>query len=168
MARQSRRLRDPGPRRRAHSMDFRLLFECRRPAAVRDRTAVGRARLPHHVAGELLITAGPGEWRAAWLEDGSAGELYIERGDTKPIGSIHLGRIIRRSPGLNAVFADIGEERPGFLPMPDPPVDEGARVLVQVRRETQRGKGALLSTRITPPGRVGQAQLRALAARLDP
>ena len=66
---------------------------------------------------ELLISAGPGEWRAAWLEDGTAAELYIERGDIRPAGSILLGRVLRRSPGLAAAFVEIGEERPGFLPL---------------------------------------------------
>ena len=39
---------------------------------------------------ELLISAGPGEWRAAWIEDGVAAELHVERGDTPPAGTIHL------------------------------------------------------------------------------
>ncbi len=66
---------------------------------------------------ELLISAGPGEWRAAWLEDGLAAELYVERGDTRPAGGIHLGRVVRRVAGLAAALVDIGDERPGFLPV---------------------------------------------------
>ena len=89
--------------------------------------------------GSLLIAAGPGEWRAAWVEGGTAVELYVERGDTPPPGSIHLGRVVRRTPGLDAVLVDIGTERRGFLPVGDAPrdlrLDEGARLLVQVRRE---------------------------------
>jgi len=96
---------------------------------------------------ELLIAVGPGEWRAAWLEDGVAVELYVERGDIRPAGSIHLGRVVRRTAGLDAVFVDIGEERPGFLPLRPLP-DEGAAIVVQVRHEAQRDKGARLSTRL--------------------
>jgi ribonuclease G len=122
---------------------------------------------------ELLIAAGPGEWRAAWTEDGAAVELFVERGDIPPAGSIHLGRVVRRLPGLAAALVDIGGEPLGFLPLREvagePPLDEGARVLVQLRREAQQGKGARLSTRIAPrdPG-LDLTNLIARAARLDP
>jgi ribonuclease G len=108
---------------------------------------------------ELLIAAGPGEWRAAWLEDGIAVELFVERGDIAPWGSIHLGRVVRLVGALDAALVDIGEARPGFLPLRQP-LDEGARVLVEVRREAQRGKGARLTTRIA------EDRLAALAARV--
>lgn len=113
---------------------------------------------------DLLIAAGPGEWRAAWLEDGVAVELHVERGDSPPPGSIHLGRVVRRIAGLGAALVDIGAERPGFLPQREP-LDEGARVIVTVRREAQRGKGALLSRQLPDAGR---GPLAARAARLDP
>lgn len=113
---------------------------------------------------DLLIGAGPGEWRAAWLEDGDPVELYVERGDSQPAGSIHLGRVLRLVAGLDAALVDIGDARPGFLPVRRPP-DEGARVLVQIRREAQGGKGALLSTRIAADR---LAPLAARAAALDP
>src|ERR1700720_3257763 len=116
------------------------------------------------MTGELLIAAGPGEWRGAWVEAGAAVELYVERGDTPPAGSIHLGRVVRRTPGLDAVLVDIGAERPGFLLVGEVPaglrLDEGARVIVQLRREAQQGKGARLSARLNPrPGRVDPQQL---------
>jgi ribonuclease G len=123
--------------------------------------------------GLLLIAAGPGEWRAAWVEHAVAAELYVERGDTPPAGSIHLGRVVRRTPGLDAVLVDIESERPGFLPVREGPadlrLDEGARAMVQVRREAQQGKGTRLSTRIDPrPGRLDLDQLAAEAARYEP
>lgn len=113
---------------------------------------------------ELLIAAGPGEWRALWLEDDVAVELYIERGEIRPAGSFHLGRVVRRIAGLGAVLVDIGEERPGFLPLRTLP-DEGARILVEVRREAQRDKGARLSTRL---GDADTARLDEEAARREP
>jgi Ribonuclease G/E len=124
------------------------------------------------VTGELLISAGPGEWRAAWLEDGIAAELYVERGATLPAGSIHLGWVVRLVGGLDAALVDIGDERPGFLPVrAGAALDliEGARVVVQIRREAQRGKGALLSRRIVAHGAEGNsAGLAERAASLDP
>ena len=102
---------------------------------------------------ELLIAAGPGEWRAALLEQGVAVELYVERGERAGLGSIHLGRVVSRVPALGAVLVEIGDQRPGFLPLAGIPpeigrLDDGARVLVQVRREAQGGKAARLSTAI--------------------
>jgi len=119
---------------------------------------------------ELLISAGPGEWRAVWIEDGAAAELYVERGDSLPPGSIFLGRVLRLLPGLDAALVDIGAERPGFLPLRPGGArpDEGARVIVQLRREAQQDKGALLSTRIISPAQPPEWEpLLAGAARLE-
>ena len=101
--------------------------------------------------GELLIAASPGEWRAALLEDGIPVELYVERGDRSEIGSIHLGRVRRLLPGLGAMLVDIGGDRPAFLPQSEVlprgrRLHEGERVIVQIRRETQGGKAARVTT----------------------
>src|SRR5439155_5922942 len=172
VARQGRRLCDPGPRRRADRVDRRLLFECGRAAVVRDGAVARRPRIPPSLPGDLLIGAGPGEWRAAWVEAGATVELYVERGDTAPAGSIHLGRVVRRTPGLDAVLVDIGSKRPGFLALGDAAadqrLDEGARVIVQVRREAQQDKGARLSVRIAPRQGLEPAELAARAVRLEP
>jgi ribonuclease G len=106
---------------------------------------------------ELLIAAGPGEWRAALLEADVPVELFVERGDRAEIGSIYLSRVTRVVPALGAAFVDIGEERPAFLPQSailprGKRLHEGERVLVQVRREAQVGKTALLTTVITLRG----------------
>jgi len=113
---------------------------------------------------DLLIAAGPGEWRAVWLEDGVAVELHVERGDSVPAGSIVLGRVRLVTPGLDAVFVDIGEVHSGFLPGRRPP-EEGARIIVEVQREAQRGKGARLSAKIAEERLVGLAEH---VARVEP
>jgi len=101
---------------------------------------------------ELLIAAGVGEWRAVWIEDGEARELYVERGDTKPPGSRHLGRVLRVVPALDAAMVDIGDERSGFLPLREVPVgrkpEEGAQLVVEVRREAWQDKGPRLSAKL--------------------
>jgi len=123
---------------------------------------------------ELLIAAGPGEWRAALTEDGAAVELYVERGDCRRAGSIHLGRVVRVAKSLESAFVDIGDARPGLVPLREATsagvaLDEGARVLVQVRREAQRDKGARLSARIAPREPLSDpAALAERAAPLDP
>jgi Ribonuclease G/E len=120
------------------------------------------------MAGDLLIAAGPGEWRAAWVEDSAARELYVERGDTKPAGSRHLGRVVRIVAALDAAFIDIGDERPGFLPLRDARWDtlpaEGAPVVVEVRREAWQDKAPSLVGKpadapAPPPGLDPPAQL---------
>jgi ribonuclease G len=118
-------------------------------------------------APKLLIAVGPGEWRAAWLESGEPVELYVERGDTKPPDSIHLGRVVRIVSALDAAFIDIGDERPGFLPLrelPTRPV-EGARLLVRVRREAWADKAPRLTVKMTA---ANLAALAARAAELEP
>jgi ribonuclease G len=99
---------------------------------------------------ELLIAAGPAEWRAALLEDGVCVELFVERGDRNEAGSIHLGRVRRLVPALGAVLVDIEEDRPAFLPQGGivprgSRLDEGERVLVQIHGEARGGK----ATRVT-------------------
>ncbi len=104
---------------------------------------------------ELLIAAGPGEWRAAWIENGEAVELYVERGDTKPPGSIHLGRVVQMAPALDAALVDIGDERPGFLPLRSVPAEvktgEGAQLVVAVRREAWADKAPRLTAKLDAP-----------------
>jgi ribonuclease G len=117
---------------------------------------------------ELLISAGPGEWRAAWVEGGEAVELYVERGDAKPPGSVHLGRVVRVVSGLDAAQVDIGDERPALLRRRDAgtaAITEGARVLAQVRREAWSDKAPLLTGKIAAPD---LPTLVERATRLDP
>jgi len=108
---------------------------------------------------ELLIAAGPGEWRAALLEDGVPAELFVERGDRSETGSIHLGRVSRLVPGLSAALVDIGEERPAFLPQGEvvprgQRLNEGERLMVQIRREAQGGKAARVTMAVALRGRL--------------
>jgi ribonuclease G len=107
---------------------------------------------------DLLIAAAPGDWRAALLENGVAVELYVERGDRSETGSIHLGRVRRLVPALDAALVDIGGDRPAFLPASEVlprggRLDEGERVIVQIRREAQGGKAVRLTTGVILPGR---------------
>ena len=104
---------------------------------------------------ELLISAGPGEWRAALVEDGTPIELRVERGDGYEFGSSHLGWVTRLLPALGAALVDIGGDRPAFLPQSQihprgRHLHEGERVLVQIRREAQGGKAAQLTTPAAP------------------
>ncbi len=107
---------------------------------------------------KLIVSAFPGEWRAACVEDGVAVEVEIERGEGLEAGSIHLGRVRRLLPALGAALVDIGAGRPAFLPQSEivprgRRLDEGQRVVVQIRRETQGGKAAQATLRSVLRGR---------------
>jgi ribonuclease G len=102
---------------------------------------------------ELIVSAFPGEWRAALVEDGVAVEVAVERGEGFEAGSIHLGRVLRLLPALGAALVDIGGDRPAFLPQSEivprgRRLDEGQRVIVQIRREAQGGKAAQATLRV--------------------
>ena len=123
---------------------------------------------------ELVISAGPGEWRAALAEDGMPVELRVERGEGAEAGSIHLGRVVRLLPALGAVLVDIGWNRPAFLPQSQilprrRRLDEGERVIVAIRREAQGGKAPQLTIPLTPPAAIAeQTSDLAPPARLYP
>jgi Ribonuclease G/E len=123
----------------------------------------------------LLIEPGPGEWRAALVEDDDAVELHVVRGERVEAGGHHLGRVLRAAPGLAALLVDIGDARPGFLPFGEiaPPgarLAEGERVLVRVRRPAQGGKAARLTMALGPDAAALRAAAagRARPSRLDP
>jgi ribonuclease G len=111
------------------------------------------------LARELLISAGPGEWRAALLEEGIPVELYVERGGRSEAGSIHLGRVRQLVPALGAALVDLGGGRPAFLPQSEvlprgKRLYEGERVIVQIRREAQAAKAARVTMAAALRGRL--------------
>jgi len=115
---------------------------------------------------EILISASPGESRAAFLESGVLSRYEVARGSDGPrAGDVMLGRVGRIVPGIDAAFVEVGYERAGFLGLAEARigdagggrigdfVGEGDPVLVQVMREPTPGKGAKLTRQPTLPGR---------------
>jgi len=106
----------------------------------------------------LLISAAPGETRAAWMEDGRLADLVVQRDDRPSrLGDIFLGRVAKVDKGLDAAFVELGLSRPGLLPLGEAPkrrLSEGDAVVVRVLREAAGSKGVRLSARIhsPPPG----------------
>jgi Ribonuclease G/E len=117
----------------------------------------------------LLISAQPGETRAAWLDDGKLSELMVLR-DDRPwlVDNLYLGRMTARDPGLAAAFVDIGLERPGLLPLDEAPkgLSEGDSVAVRVTRAPQADKGVRLTGCRLPAELRADAQRRAPPALL--
>jgi len=125
---------------------------------------------------EILVNVGPGETRAALIEDGVVQEIFIEHaGRRRRVSNLYKGRVTRVLPGMQAAFVDIGLERTAFLHVDDivsPPleaadvapaaagaidvrrlVSPGDELLVQVIKDPIGSKGARLSTFITLPAR---------------
>ncbi|HEX8757644.1 MAG TPA: ribonuclease G [Steroidobacteraceae bacterium] len=128
---------------------------------------------------EILVNVGPGETRAALVEEGIVQELYIERRSRRGlVSNLYQGRVMRVLPGMQAAFIDVGLERTAFLHAADiasPPPDEtvvglmplgtapiddvrrllspGDDILVQVIKDAIGTKGARLTTYITLPAR---------------
>ena len=113
----------------------------------------------------LLISAQPGETRAAWLDNGKLSDLMVLR-DDRPwlVDNLYLGRMTARDLGLAAAFVDIGLDRPGLLPLDEAPkgLSEGDPVAVRVTRAPQAEKGVRLTGCRLP------AALRTEAEKLRP
>ena len=91
----------------------------------------------------------------AVAEDGKLVEYLLDDG-ASVAEAIYLGRVERVVPGVKAAFVDIGQEKNGFLPLEErsrsvqlPPLRDGQRVLVQVKKDAQGVKGAFLTRDIS-------------------
>lgn len=129
---------------------------------------------------EIIVDINPYQTRVVLLEDGTPGEIFIERrGRERLVGNIYNGRVQNVLPGMQAAFVDIGLERNAFLYAGDITVDKsdftfngaaadmrfetpnirdivkpGQEIMVQVIKEPVGTKGARVTTHITLPGRT--------------
>lgn len=100
---------------------------------------------------EILYSWGPGESRLALVSGGKLVQYTLARPDLAQ-GAIFLGRVVEVSKPLDAVFVDIGQDRPGFLPGAAGR-GQGDALLVQVRADAQGGKGPKLTSKPSLTGR---------------
>ena len=107
------------------------------------------------MATELIVSALPGEVRAARLEDGLLSDLLILREGTAgaaPVqaGDLFLAKVKRFDKGLDGAFVDLGLARDGLLPKKEAPggiPPEGAGITVKVVRVPSEDKGARVSAK---------------------
>jgi ribonuclease G len=103
---------------------------------------------------EVLVVAEAGRYRAAALAQGRLVDAMTVPQEAKgSVGSLYLGRVVRRTPGMNAAFVEIGLERPAFLNLTKSTPAEGKPVLVQIVEAASAGKATRVSTRIAIEGR---------------
>ena len=112
---------------------------------------------------EIFVSSGLRRHRVALLERGRLMELQIiSRNESWP-DRVILGRVTKVQQDLDAAFVDLGEEREGLLGARDTAakkgtpigqsITEGQSLLVQVKREAENEKGALLTARLGLSGR---------------
>lgn len=118
----------------------------------------------------IFIDSKGQEERVGIVESGRLVEYYIGEKENKScVGSVYRGRVVNVLPGMEAAFVDIGEDKNAYLYIKDAlskdmmyknsssriqdVVKKGQELIVQVIKESDRNKGAKVTTHITLPGR---------------
>ena len=124
----------------------------------------------------LLISALPGERRAAWLDGDRLVGLTLLRDDRPSLlGSLYLGRVTAVDKPRGLAFVALGLERDAVLPLSEAggrrPA-EGDALLVRLLREPESDKGARVTARLqaAPPdldARAAAVKAPALLERGD-
>lgn len=110
--------------------------------------------MPRGAALEVLVVAGERSYRAAALADGRLVDLMtVPREARGNVGSIYLGRVVRRAAGMNAAFVEVGLDRPALLNLGKRTPEEGRPVRVQLVEAASPGKAPRVSMRIALEGR---------------
>ena len=92
----------------------------------------------------ILVCRSPGETRSALLAGEELIEVVHRRDAEIQPGAVYLGRAGGAVPGTPAIFVEIGDARPGVLPIKGRPPAEGAAIPVLVMVPARAGKGAEL------------------------
>lgn len=105
---------------------------------------------------EIFYTISPHLHRMARKAEDVVTDLDFEIPGKPPSlwGGIYLGRVVEIQKPLAAAFVDVGQSRPGILPLREgtlPSLHQGASVLVQINRTENpfEGKGVRLTRLIT-------------------
>ncbi len=99
----------------------------------------------------IFIAAPDGRLEVFRWSAGRLAQAIRETPENRPLaGAIFLGRVARIEPSLQVAFVEIGQERPGMLPLKKQgrQPTEGEAIVVQVRRDERNAKGAKLSASI--------------------
>ena len=106
---------------------------------------------------EIVLSASPGETRAATLRNGEVWGLAWDWPDApNPVGAVHGVRITRLAPQARGAFVVVdGQGQEGFLDLAGlkTPPHEGQRLLAQVTRAPEPGKRLTLSPAVRLAGR---------------
>ncbi len=121
----------------------------------------------------VLINEREGQTIVCVLDNGKIVERYIFKQDEEKLsGNIYLGKVEEVVDGMQAAFVDIGLDKKAFISLKDamPKIDiikesyvedkkisdvlkNGQSLLVQIKKESSKEKGARISTHITLSGK---------------
>lgn len=114
----------------------------------------------------ILIDASVHQTRIAVVENGRLAELYWEsKRQESLVGNIYVGRIENVIKGMQAAFVDIGQSKNAYLyygkeravtdknPKESRKLKQGDTVLVQVTKDASGTKGAVVTEKISFPGK---------------
>src|SRR5512134_3714220 len=99
----------------------------------------------------IFIAVSDGRLEVFRWSDGRLAQAIRETAKTRPLaGAVFVGRVAKIEPSLQVAFVEIGQDRPGMLPLKKQgrQPTEGEAIVVQVRRDERDGKGAKLSMSI--------------------
>ena len=108
----------------------------------------------------LLVEGDAQSMRLALLEGDRLAEIHAEGQQPSRVGEVHLGRLRRLAPAIDAAFVDIGLGRNAFLHEDDfglageeESFGVHQPIIVQIVRDELPGKGARVRRGATLPGR---------------
>ena len=140
---------------------------------IRETTRKDREALLTMTRRMLINAQSPEEVRVAIVSDSDLDDYQVEVADQSLVrGNIYRGTIVSIQPSLNAAFIDYGGVRHGFLSIQDvvpeawykqpkdkrrPRIDEvlerGRPIVVQVAKDSEGEKGAVMTTDLSLAGR---------------
>jgi ribonuclease G len=126
----------------------------------------------------LLVEGDAERLRLALLDGDRLAEIHTEGRQPSRVGEVHLGRVRRLAPAIDAAFVDIGLARNAFLHEDDFGLGDGEEslavhqlVIVQILRDELPGKGARVRRGATLPGRhlvlLASGEGVALSSRIE-
>ena len=105
---------------------------------------------------QLIVSQASEKIQAGVLLDDTLMEYYeFSQKDREILGDIRLGQVREVVPGINAVFINLGENRPGFMPVDKGRISDykpGQELLVQIQKAAIGEKGVVVTDHLSLTG----------------
>ena len=105
---------------------------------------------------QLIVSQAAEKVQAGLLMDNVLMEYYeFSQVDREILGDIRLGQVREVVPGINAVFINIGENRPGFMSVDKGTISNykpGQELLVQIQKAAVGEKGLVVTDHLSLTG----------------
>ena len=104
----------------------------------------------------LIVSQAAEKVQAGLMMDDMLLEYYeFTQADREILGDIRLGQVREVVPGINAVFINVGESRPGFMPVDKARISKykpGQELLVQIQKAAIGEKGVVVTDHLSLTG----------------